>query len=281
MFARKWNFPRACGAMDGKHVTIKQPPCTGAKYLNYKGTFSIVLFALVDADYNFIYTNIGTNGREHDAGIFRKSSLYEGLESGFIKLPPDHVILGDSAFPLKTYLMKPYSQKKTRGRTTIFNYRLSRARRIVENAFGILTWRFRVFLRPIEVKENTVDDIILAACSLHNWLRIFSPTYLTATCVDQEDANTGEIIPGLWRSEVHELISQQSSRASNNYKQEAENIRKKYVEYFCSEGAIQSQWKATGLTPEDVDECTDQGNNELYEDEDSNNSDFDESDEAL
>lgn len=271
MFARKWNFPRACGAMDGKHVTIKQPPCSGAKFYNYKGTYSIVLFAMVDADYNFIYTNIGTNGQQNDAGIFRQSSLYEGLESGTINLPPEHVLLGDSAFPLKTYLMKPYAQKKTKGRTTIFNYRLSRARRIVENAFGILTWRFRIFLRPIEVKEDTVDDIILTACSLHNWLRVCSPTYLTATCVDQEDANTGEIIPGLWRSEVHELISISSSGVSNNYKQQAEKIRKQYTDYFCSEGSIQSQWKATGLNPEDVDE-------ELDEDVDSNNSDCDDSD---
>jgi len=84
--------------MDGKHVHIKAPPRSGSKFINYKGTFSVVLFAMVDGDYNFTYINVGTNGRENDPGIFNDSSLHNGLEHNTLNFPPNHVILGDNIF---------------------------------------------------------------------------------------------------------------------------------------------------------------------------------------
>ena len=57
-----------------------------------------------------------------------------------------------------------------RAKKSVFSYRLSRARRVVENAFGILTQRFRVFLRPIAVRVDVDDKIVKASCCLHNLL---------------------------------------------------------------------------------------------------------------
>jgi len=135
----------------------------------------------------------------------------------------------------------------------VFNYRLSRARRIVENAFGILAWRFRIFLRPIELKVDTVDNVVLAACSLHNWLQSFSPTYITSSCVDDEDSRTGGLIPGQWRREIQPLLSVQRGCKSNNYQSTAEKVRQAYAEYFCNEGVINLQWAATGHTSYDYE----------------------------
>jgi hypothetical protein len=247
-----WNFPRCCGAIDGKHVIIKQPPNSGSNFYNYKGSYSTVLLALVDADYNFIYVNVGTNGRANDAGIFKTSALAESLEKGTLNLPDEHVILGDSAFPLKTYLMKPYGFKNGSKKKTVFNYRLSRARRIVENAFGILAWRFRVFQRPIELKVKTVDSVVLAACTLHNWLRSRSKSYIPPGSVDEEDEHTGNIRLGQWRTEVKELLSAKP-KTVNNYSQAAKMIREEYTNFFWEAGAIASQWKATGITPGNSD----------------------------
>lgn len=82
---------------------------------------------------------------------------------------PFHII-GDSAFQLQKFLLKPFSQvaiHRHRGKR-VFNYRLSRARRCVENAFGILAHRFEVFRAPIRTNVATADSIVLAAIALHN-----------------------------------------------------------------------------------------------------------------
>ncbi|GFX31662.1 DDE Tnp4 domain-containing protein [Trichonephila clavipes] len=125
---------------------------------------------MVDADYCFTYVDVGGNGRANDSAVFRNSSLNIAMENKAIGLPEDHVIIGDDAFPLRPDLMKPFSKHGLSDEEKIFNYRTSRARRVSENAFGILAWRFRVFSKAIELKPDTIDRVILAACSLHNWL---------------------------------------------------------------------------------------------------------------
>lgn len=135
--------------MDGKHVGIKCPAKSGSNFFNYKNFFSIVLFAIVDADYKFIYIDVGKNGRISDGGIFANTPIYNKLENGSLQLPDDEslrdrvknipfLLVGDEAFPLKSYLMKPYPNRNLDLTQRIFNYRLSRVRRIVENVFGIV-----------------------------------------------------------------------------------------------------------------------------------------------
>jgi hypothetical protein len=142
--------------MDGKHVGIKCPVNSGSNLYNYKNFFSIVLFAIVDADYTFLYVDVGKNGRISDGGIFANTPIYDKLENNHLQVPPEeplqgrvkhipYMIVGDDAFPLKPYLMKPYPNRNLGITQRVFNYRLSRVRRIVENVFGILTSRFSVF----------------------------------------------------------------------------------------------------------------------------------------
>lgn len=72
-FQDRWNFPHTCGALDGKHVAIRAPPNSGSLYYNYKGFYSIVLFALVDGDYKFLWADIGGLGSASDSQIYNES----------------------------------------------------------------------------------------------------------------------------------------------------------------------------------------------------------------
>lgn len=89
-----------------------------------------------------------------------------------------YVIVGDEEFPLKPYLMRPYSGDKLDDRKRNFNYRLSRARRTSGNTFGILTQKCRLYNRRIKAFPKHVDYIILASCLLHNFIKKYdSYTY--------------------------------------------------------------------------------------------------------
>ncbi|XP_014679878.1 PREDICTED: uncharacterized protein LOC106819809, partial [Priapulus caudatus] len=149
MFARSWNVLHACGALDGKHVACRKPANIGSLYHNYKGFFSIVLMGLVDADYKFLWIDVGGHGHMSDSQISNDLELKECLVYGTICLPPadplpkddrdmPYLFLADDAFAMRTNMMKSYSMRKITKGQRIYNYRISRRRRVVENAFGIL-----------------------------------------------------------------------------------------------------------------------------------------------
>jgi len=208
-FGRRWNFHHACGALDGKHVAIRKPRRSGSLYYNYKGFFSIVLMGLVDADYKFLWAQVGTPGSASDAGVFNHSNLEPALRTGTLGLPdPEplpndnqdtpYFIIGDDAFPLRTWLMKPFSHRYLTHFERIFNYRCSRGRRVVENAFGILANRFRCLLTTLGTSPDNSRKITEACLTLHNVMRARYPGLQNAD-LDAEDAN-GQVIPGAWRN---------------------------------------------------------------------------------
>lgn len=77
-----------------------------------------------------------------------------------------YAIVGHNAFPLKIYLMKPFPGKNLTADQQIFNYRLSRARQVLENVFGILAAKFRVFRAAITLKPEYVNNICFC-CTAH------------------------------------------------------------------------------------------------------------------
>ena len=77
LFYQRTNFPHCIGAIDGKHIRICKPNKTGSQFFNYKSYFSIVLMALVDADYNFICVDVGAFGASSDSNVFKQTNLYK------------------------------------------------------------------------------------------------------------------------------------------------------------------------------------------------------------
>lgn len=181
-FSALWGFPNCVGSLDGKHIKLKSPKHSGSEYYCYKNCFSTVLLAVVDPFYKFLVVDVGSYGRHSDSSIFENSAFYQRYIDRKTILPPKplpgtltpvpHVMVGDEGFALQTYLMRPYPKAGmiSDPRKKLFNVQLSRARRVVENAFGILAMKWRVFLRPIETDELTADCIVKAACCLHNFI---------------------------------------------------------------------------------------------------------------
>ncbi|KAJ4440840.1 hypothetical protein ANN_10687 [Periplaneta americana] len=174
-----WNFPNCLGAIDGKHIRINCPAHSGTMYFNYKHFYSIVLQAVVDANYRFTIIDVGGYGKQSDGGTFRSSDMYKLLKNKQLNIPLNEylpstntlvpfVFMGDEAYPLLENLLKPYSGENLEKDSECFNKRLSRARKTVECAFGILYSKWRIFSKAIETTERTADNIVKACCVLQN-----------------------------------------------------------------------------------------------------------------
>ena len=231
-FKEQWDYPNCIGAIDGKHILILCPDHSGSLYYNYKGTYSVVLMAMVDANYKFIAIDVGSYGRQSDAGTWAHSILGKLLAPpNKLNLPDDCVIVGaeylglmpfvavsDEAFPLQKHIMRPYSGRHATKEQDAYNYRHSRARRIVECAFGILAGRWRVFHTKIAVQPATVNLIVQAATVLHNMLQKQSTSALAVTPAPAAE----EAIGGL------QALKGLPTRGS----MEAIAIRDKFTQYF-------------------------------------------------
>ena len=117
-FEEKWQYPNGVGEIDGKNIVIISPTSRVSHYYNYKHTNSIVLHAIAGPNYECLFADVGSNGIMNDSGIWNKSKIESGdicfsepqvLPYGTLKVPV--VLIGDDAFALKHYMMKPYPQR--------------------------------------------------------------------------------------------------------------------------------------------------------------------------
>lgn len=248
LFEKRWHFPNCVGAVDGKHIAIHAPPESGSFYYNYKGFNSIVLMAVANADYQLLYVNVGTNGRVSDGGVIANTDFYKKLCNGSLNLPGDnpdnglpYAFISDEAFALREDFLKPYNVKILDQEKRIFNYRLSRARRVVENVFGIMVARFGVLSKKINQIPENIDDTVLACCALHNFLRKnSSASYTPPDSLDYEDPCTHEMQDGL---RVGDNIAGLANGKIKNAPERAKHVREQFKMYFNTVGKVAWQDK--------------------------------------
>lgn len=186
-------------ATDGCHIPVASPAMNRTDYYNRKGWYSVILQGVVDHSYRFIDINVGWPGSVHDARVFAQSSIVKRITDG--TLLPDNAIcvngvqiplylIGDSAYPMKTWLMKPFthgtiltSEQKT------FNYRLCRARIVVENAYGRLKATWRRLMKRNDMIISNIPKVVTAACILHNICEIHGEYFNDSWLREVEDSS--------------------------------------------------------------------------------------------
>ena len=228
-----WQFPYCWAGIDGCHIPLKCPPGglqSCKEYHNFKNFYSIVLMAMVDSHYRFVWASCGFPGNSHDAIIFKSTDLWTRIQEGHyipnigqsvddVIVPP--LIVGDSAFPLCSWLMKPHTNAFLTPQQRNFNYRLSQACMVTEGAYGQLKGRWRVLLRKCESGRDQVCMTTLACLVLHN------------VCIDRGDAiskkldlsidpNTQQRRP---REEVRKLLQMTACSTVKDTSKEAQRVR--------------------------------------------------------
>ena len=224
-FKSKWGMVQCAGAIDGCHIPVKPPELNHTDYYNRKGWYSVILQGVVDHDYLFRNINVGWPGSVHDARVLANFELYWQATQGEI-LNGEHLVIhrqdvpiflvGDSAYPLSTWLMKPfpYSAGLTQAEKR-FNYQLSRARIVAENAFGRLKARWRRLSKSNDMNVDNVPTVITACCILHNMCEIHGDTFNE-----------------LWMEDVNNLEQPVSAGTSAVTTDGAKSIRHALVMYY-------------------------------------------------
>ncbi|KAB0799452.1 hypothetical protein PPYR_07332 [Photinus pyralis] len=208
-FYRIAAFPRVLLALDCTHVKIQSPGGAQAEqFRNRKGYFSMNIQAA--CDHNLKFRNIVARwpGATHDSTIFNNSMLKAVFEDGM----GNHLILGDSGYPLIKYLITPLLNPTTPGENR-FNEAQIRTRNVIERAFGVWKRRFPVLALGLRLQLPTVQDIIMATAILHNIAIVNNEPEVL---VDEEVAQLIEnVIP-----------------AENNNDIENESTRNELIHYF-------------------------------------------------
>uniref|UniRef100_A0A8C4HJK6 Putative nuclease HARBI1 n=1 Tax=Dicentrarchus labrax TaxID=13489 RepID=A0A8C4HJK6_DICLA len=156
------NMPNTIGVTDCTHVHIQTPHERDWEYINRKGSCSINIQLVGDAD--LIITNcvVKWPGSVHDARILRESALYRELQTN----RPDGIILGNSAYPLLPWLMTPFLAATTPAQAR-FNTAHCKTRCAIERLNGVLKRRFAC-LNYLRVEPQGASNIIVACTVLHN-----------------------------------------------------------------------------------------------------------------
>ena len=163
---------RCIGAIDGTHIPIKAPHNHHEHYINRKGFHSMQLQVVCDTDMIFTDVYCGWPGAAHDARVLRNSPLFHDAETRTNDIFPGQTyIIGDAAYPLKTWLMTGFKDNgHLTARQKRFTKRLSSKRMVIERGIGLLKGRFRKLKVMVDIDRiRFLPKLVIAACTLHNF----------------------------------------------------------------------------------------------------------------
>ncbi|KAK3933234.1 Protein ALP1-like [Frankliniella fusca] len=239
-FEAMWQLPHCIGAVDGKHIRLQQPALSGSQHFNYKGFHSVILMVVADAKSKILIADAGASGRRGDGNVFHRSSLGRRVRHKALNIPPPCPVegvetattpfffVGDAAFGRSLNMKKNF-----------FHYRISRARKNVENTFGILRKRFEILDKPIQTDIVCVTSTVLACCALHNYhmqdVKSVPPKRKREVRGKYCDmvGEEGEVIYGRYSNEDPRLRSEVAG-VVDEYGEDSERSKEDFIESLVS-----------------------------------------------
>ncbi|KAH9422239.1 hypothetical protein DERP_002536 [Dermatophagoides pteronyssinus] len=230
-FWTTWNIPNCLGAIDGKHIRIK----------NSDNKHGIYMQAVTDADYRFICCDVGVYNGQSDKEFFSNSIFGQSVINQTIQVPTESMLpiiepqidlpyffIGDDTYPLRTNLLRPYPERYINESQKIFNYRINQAKRVAEYSFGVLIDKFKC-LNSTKFMPDNSDFIVLTCVLLYNMI------------LTEEGFNYNQETFDSLRT-THIDSSQKPKTKINNPTFDAKRIRDIYAEYFfnATGSAVQS-----------------------------------------
>ncbi|XP_022631726.1 putative nuclease HARBI1 [Vigna radiata var. radiata] len=200
-------FKDCLGAIDGTHVRVKVGRSDAPRFRGRKDWPTQNVFAACDFDMKFTYVLAGWEGTALDSRILKNALDRDDL----LVIPQGKYYLGDAGFMLKStvltpyrgvrYHLKEYTRRGPQNARELFNHRHSSARNVIERTFGVLKKRFPIIASGTEPHYDleTMTEIILACCILHNFLR----------SVDHDDSLLDEVDNEINEREEHNVSSSQ------------------------------------------------------------------------
>ncbi|XP_052734061.1 protein ALP1-like [Vigna angularis] len=200
-------FKDCLGAIDGTHVRVKVPRSNAQRFRGRKDWPTQNVFAACDFDMKFTYVLAGWEGTASDLRILKNALDRDDP----LVIPQGKYYLGDAGFMLKStvltpyrgvrYHLKEYTRRGPQNARELFNHRHSSLRNVIERTFGVLKKRFPIIASGTKPHYglDTMTDIILACCILHNFLR----------GVDNDDSLLEEVDNDLNDREDHNVSSSQ------------------------------------------------------------------------
>ena len=188
-FSKIGGFNNVIGAIDGTHIILENAPLKQSEiYWNRKKKYSIQCQAIVDYCGIFIDYEIGWPGSVHDAKVYRNSFFYQNVST---LIEGWDYLLGDSAYPLSSFLIKPFNNPENNLQTQ-FNIAHSLHRVVVENTFGRFKNRFSS-LKGLNVKKIS-NAVQLTECCiiLYNFLETNNDNWDELDELDDDDDNDND-----------------------------------------------------------------------------------------
>ncbi len=226
------------GCIDGTHIPVHKPLYCAQDYFTRKQIYAIQVQAVCDERLMFTHIFAGFCGGSHNSYVMQNSQLFLDYKSNIKRWfsEPEYHLVGDCAYPLLSYLLKPFPEKEGMSKSKrLYNKSLSGCRHTIERAFGLLKNKWKILGHPFTHNTEKTILIAVACCVLHNFCIVHGGS------ADVQDFLTKPTI-----SVASSMTEEFGPKSIEGQRKDAQR-KKEIDEDFIMSSALTVKWKDIGL----------------------------------